>query len=150
MELQNCINYLLTGAQHQVFQLMCTRLAPLDITPGQYGVLYCLWRQTATAPKDIAQILGLENSTISGVLDRMQKKGLIERVISPSDRRSIQVMLTEKGKALEEPVLDIISQVNEQVLSRFSSEDVHTLLNCLRTIGEADLTDAPEAGIERS
>lgn len=137
------------GAASGVSAYVC-RLPPFDVTPGQYGVLYCLWRQAAANPKDIAQILGLENSTISGVLDRMQKKGLIERVISQNDRRCIEVLLTEKGEALEGPVLEIISQVNELVLSRFSSEDASTLLNCLRAIGEADLTDAPEAGIERS
>lgn len=139
MEFQNCINYLLTGAQHEVFQLMSAKLLPYDITPGQYGVLNCLWRKETMNPKDMAQILGLETSTISGVLDRMQKKGLIERMINPDDRRCVQVTLTEKGAALEEPVLAIIAEVNEVVLSRFSKEEADTLLHCLRTIIHGNL-----------
>ena len=43
MELQNCINYLLTVAQHEVFQAFSNKLAQFNITPGQYGVLGCLW-----------------------------------------------------------------------------------------------------------
>ena len=66
MDIRECINYLLTTAQHQVFQLLSSKLAPYGITPGQYGVLNCLWRKEAVNPKEMAQILGLETSTISG------------------------------------------------------------------------------------
>lgn len=43
MELTQCINYLLTTAQHKVFQEMSSRLEKFDVTPVQYGVMYCLW-----------------------------------------------------------------------------------------------------------
>ena len=66
MDIRECINYLLTTAQHQVFQLLSSKLAPYGITPGQHGVLNCLWRKEAVNPKEMAQILGLETSTISG------------------------------------------------------------------------------------
>ena len=66
--LNNCINYLLTGAQHTVFQYMKKNLAQFDITPIQYGVLGCIWEFDMHNPKDIAAHLGVENSTISGIL----------------------------------------------------------------------------------
>ena len=100
MELQSCINYLLTTAQHEVFQTFSSGLAQFNITPGQYGVLSCLWQNGPSTPKEIAQTLRLENSTISGVLDRMQKRGLIDRVVDPNDRRSVQVVPTEEGSGL--------------------------------------------------
>ena len=65
--LDNCINYLLTGAQHSVFQYMKKNLAQFDITPIQYGVLGCIWEFDMHNPKDIAAHLGVENSTISGL-----------------------------------------------------------------------------------
>ena len=117
---------------------MSARLLPYDITPGQYGILNCLWREETMNPKDMAQILGLETSTISGVLDRMQKKGLIDRVISPEDRRCVQVILTQKGIALEKPVLDVVAEVNQIVLSRFPQADAETLTDCLRVISQTD------------
>ena len=81
MELTQCINYLLTTSQHTVFQFLSGKLAEYDLTPSQYGVLSCLWQREFATPKQISEILCLETSTISGVLDRMQKKGLIDRVI---------------------------------------------------------------------
>ena len=136
MELTQCINYLLTTAQHSVFQYLNGKLSEYDVTPSQYGVLSCLWQREFATPKQISEILCLETSTISGVLDRMQKKGLIDRVINRIDRREVRVVPTEKGKALEEPISKIIDEVNEEVLKCFTDEEVALLKNQLRTIAE--------------
>jgi len=134
MELKECINFLLTTAQHNVFQFLSVKLSEYDVTPSQYGVLSCLWGRTHATPKQIAEILCLETSTISGVLDRMQKKDLIDRVINKEDRREVQVIITEKGKALEEPISKIIDEVNAEVLKDFNTDDVLSIKNALREI----------------
>ena len=136
MELTQCINYLLTTAQHSVFQYLNGKLAEYDVTPSQDGVLSCLWQREFATPKQISEILCLETSTISGVLDRMQKKGLIDRVINRDDRREVRVVPTEKGKALQEPISKIIDEVNEEVLKCFTEEEVALLKNQLRIIAE--------------
>ena len=138
MALQSCINYLLTVAQHQVFQAFSAGLEPFNITPGQYGVLGCLWERGSCTPKEIAQILQLENSTVSGVLDRMQKRGLIDRVVDPNDRRSVRVVPTEEGLALKDGVLKVIDQLNVQILEGFTQEQWAVLLDCLRQVGRVD------------
>ena len=81
-----CINFLLTISQHEVFLIFSENLSEFGITPGQYGVLACLWKDETLTPKEIANILRVENSTISGVLDRMQKRGLIDRILDPKNR----------------------------------------------------------------
>lgn len=137
MELTQCINYLLTTAQHTVFQYLNSKLIPYDITPSQYAVLSYLWqRGSGASSKQIAEVLYLENSTISGVLDRMQKKDLIKRVANEEDRRGVHIMLTDKGKSLEAPVTKIIDDVNAEVLKCFSDDEVAVLKNNLRTIAE--------------
>ena len=136
MELTQCINYLLTTAQHSVFQYLNGKLSEYDVTPSQYGVLSCLWQREFATPKQISEILCLETSTISGVLDRMQKNGLIDRVINRDDRREVRVVPTEKGKALQEPISKIIDEVNEEVLKCFTEEEVALLKNQLRIIAE--------------
>ena len=138
MELTQCINYLLTTSQHTVFQYLNTKLAPYDITPSQYGILSCLWQREFATPKQISEILCLETSTISGVLDRMQKKGLIDRVTNREDRREVRVIPTEKGKSLQEPISKIIDEVNEEVLKCFSAEETAILKRMLRMIAEGN------------
>lgn len=140
MELKECINFLLTTAQHTVFQYLSQRLAPYDITPSQYGILNCLWINDGTClPRQIAELLCLETSTVSGILDRMQKKDLIDRVNNPENRREILVMITPKGEALKAPVLKIIDEVNEEVLKDFSPKETEFIRKSLRQIAEKAL-----------
>lgn len=134
MQLEECVNYLLTTAQHSVFLKMTEKLSVFDLTPVQYAVLYCLWENDKKSPKEIAERLKLENSTISGILERMEKKDLIKRMISKEDRRFIQIMLTEKGAALEEDVLAAVEKVNEEVMSVFSKEECENLKTQLRLL----------------
>lgn len=135
MELRECINFLLTTAQRAVSLELTQKLAVYDITPSQYGVLYCLWDQDGcSTPKHMAETLFLEMSTVSGILDRMQKKELIERLVNEDNRREIIVSLTKKGRELKDPILAIIDEVNEQVLKNFSEKESQELKEMLRHI----------------
>ena len=139
MQLEDCVNYLLTTAQHSVFLKMTEKLSAFEITPVQYAVLYCLWENDKRSPKEIAERLKLENSTISGILERMEKKELIKRSISKEDRRFIQVILTKKGASLKEDVLATVEQVNNEVLSIFTAEECDQLKKILRTLAGVEL-----------
>ena len=134
MNLDQCINFLLTGAQHKVFQDLKKELEQYDLTPIQYGVLKCVWQLEFHNPKEIAEYLGIENSTISGILDRMEKKELIERKIDKDDRRFVYIDLTESGKALEEPVNKTIEDFNKEVLSIFTEKEAEDLRAMLRKL----------------
>jgi len=138
MELKECINFLLTNAQHNVFQYLSKRLTEYDVTPVQHGILSCLMGKSYDTPKHLAESMSLETSTISGVLDRMQKKGLIDRVINKEDRREVQVRLTDKGRELEEQITVIIDEVNAEVLKSFSEDEVTALKDFLRLIASSN------------
>ena len=133
---ETCINFLLTTAQHTVFQYFSGCLEKYDITPAQYGVLSCLCDKEYSTPKQISEELCLEMSTISGVLDRMQKKELIERVVNEKDRRGVRVMATEKGNALKEPVRQVVEDMNKRVLKMFSVDDADKFKQNLKLVAE--------------
>lgn len=139
MELTQCINYLLTTSQHTVFQYLSNKLSEYDITPSQYGVLSCLWDKEFATPKQISETLFIETSTISGVIDRMEKKNLVEREVNKEDRREVRIVITEKGKLLKTPIQEIIEQVNKEVLKNFSEQEIFVLKENLRTIATTKL-----------
>ena len=134
MELKECINFLLSTAQHNVFQYLSVKLSSLGITPSQYSVLSCLWGRSHATPKQLAEILGIETSTVSGVLDRLQKNGLIDRIVNSEDRREVQVIATQKGRDLEKPVTVIIDDMNKEVLKTFTQDEIDKLKSMLRII----------------
>ena len=80
--------------------------------------------------------------SLSGNLDDFRcvgsyaEKGLIDRVINREDRREVRVVPTEKGKQLQEPITEIIDEVNEEVLKCFTEEEVNALKNALRIIAD--------------
>lgn len=122
MELDQCVNFVLTKAQNSVQQLFKAELAPYGVTPGQYGVLKCLWDQNGLTAKQLAERLYLDSSTITGILDRMENKGLINRYHDARDRRALCVMITTVGQELQEPVTQAIINANKKVLQNFDKE----------------------------
>lgn len=136
MELNDCVNFSLTKAQQSVFQHFKTVLTEYDVTPVQYGILKCLWRENAQTPRQIAASLSLDSSTITGILDRMESKELLKRTPDPDDRRALRVVLTDQGSRLRQPVEKAVEAANADIMGVFSREEQAQFKNFLERIGE--------------
>ena len=134
MELIDCVNFELNSAQNAVFQFFKGRLAPYDITPIQYALLKCLWTEDLQTPTQLSQALRLDTSSITGILARLEKKELIERVYNQQDRRSIHVHLLARGAALEQPIEAAMSQANAEITAGIAPEDYACFRSQLRLI----------------
>ena len=77
-------------------------LDKLGLTYPQYLVLMILWEEDGLPVNDIAKKLILNTNTITPLLKRMEKEGIIRRKRSGEDERKVMVQLTEKGRALQE------------------------------------------------
>jgi MarR family transcriptional regulator, organic hydroperoxide resistance regulator len=78
-------------------------LDQLGITYPQYLVLHTLWEQDGRTVGGIAERLGLESSTITPLVKRLETAALLSRERNPADERQVQVRLTERGWGLREP-----------------------------------------------
>tara|TARA_Y100000588_G_scaffold345647_1_gene393073 strand:+ start:384 stop:800 length:417 start_codon:yes stop_codon:yes gene_type:complete len=136
MEVKDCINFLLGASQNVVFKYFAGRLSEFGITPSQYGVLNCLWQHGDLSPSQIREILILEASSVSGILDRMQKNGLIERQIDPNNRRAIIVSPSDKSMEIKEDVETIVKEMNDKFLEPFSEDERKVLKKSLLKIIE--------------
>jgi len=76
-------------------------VSEVDLTPPQYQTLRLLWEQDSQPFKDLAASNGCTRPTMTGIVDTLEKNGLVTRQPNPDDRRSLLVTLTEKGKDLE-------------------------------------------------
>lgn len=134
MELNECINFELNSVQNAVFNYFKGKLSPLDVTPIQYALLKCLWTEDLQTPTQLAQTLHLDTSSVTGLLARLEKKELIERIYSQQDRRSIQVHLLESGAALQNPIESAILEANQEITAGISPEDYKLFLHLLGII----------------
>ena len=93
-------------------KLQRDNIQKLELTPTQLFILRELWRADGQQFKDLAETCNCSRSTITGVVDTMEKKELVSRESNPDDRRSLFVKLTEKGKDLKKVTPPLESIVN--------------------------------------
>ena len=108
LQLDNQICFRLYTAARLITKAYTPVLTKLGITYPQYLVLMVLWEKDNLLVNDIAHRLLLETNTITPLLQRMEKQGIVVRQRGNKDKRQQIVSLTEKGKALEEQAFNTI------------------------------------------
>ena len=116
LQLDNQICFRLYSAARLVTQAYTPLLNTLGITYPQYLVLMVLWERDNQPVNDIAHRLLLETNTVTPLLQRMEKLGIVSRKKGEQDKRQQIVSLTKKGKELEEEAFAKIPSGLEQQL----------------------------------
>jgi len=102
------------------------------ITPTQGMMIGILCDNSEIKVSDISQKMGLNNSTVSGIIDRLERQGLVERLRSEEDKRVVYIKLTKKS---EEMGIGIHSRINEifvkKVAERGTSDDYDKIIEGL-------------------
>lgn len=119
-------------------KLQRDKIQELELTPTQHFILSQLWESDGQQFKELAEKCGCSRSTITGVVDTMEKKKLVIRELHPSDRRSLLVKLTEKGKNLKKitpPLESIVNgccpEINQEEMKKLG-DLLQKLLNSLK------------------
>jgi DNA-binding MarR family transcriptional regulator len=99
------------------------RLEPWGLTPFHWVVLCCLWSEDGLATSAIGEKLQQVGGTLTGVLDRMEERGLIRRERDRQDRRMVRIWLTDMGKELEIVLPPIALELSKQVTIGFSVKE---------------------------
>lgn len=136
MDNTDCINYWLTQAQSAVNMLFRRNLAAYDVTPAQYFILSCLWQEDGLSPSQLATLSGLDASTVTGVLSRMEAKGLVERRHCTDDRRAVNVYILPAGLTIEPDISRVIEESSREALAALSEAEQETLFDYLKRISE--------------
>ncbi len=125
LKLQNQLCFPLYAASRLITRHYQPFLDKLGITYPQYLVLMILWEKEAMPVNDIAKTLVLNTNTITPLLKRMEKQGLVLRKKSTEDERKVIVKLTENGKTLKEQAAFIPENLATEILkSELSLDDL--------------------------
>lgn len=109
LKLDNQVCFRLYTASRLVTQAYRPLLEPLGLTYPQYIVMLVLWEKDNLLVGDLCRRLSLDTSTITPLLQRMEREGLVVRTRGIADGRQTLISLTHKGKHLEEQAKDIPS-----------------------------------------
>ena len=113
LEYQVC--FALAAASRSVIALYRPVLEPLGLTHPQYLVMLALWESSPRTVTELGTELLLEPATLSPLLKRLERDGLITRARSTRDERALAVTLTPDGVALRERALDVPAQIVEKL-----------------------------------
>ena len=115
-KLDNQLCFRLYTASRLLTQAYHPLLSERGLTYPQYLVLLVLWEKDAQPVNDIAKRLYLETNTVTPLLQRMEKEGILVRKKGKEDARQTIVHLTQKGKRLQEKLCDVPATVGGAVL----------------------------------
>ena len=94
-----------------------------EVSAGQWPLLLYLWDQDGLSQKQLSRRVQIEEATTTRTLDRMERDGLVRRVRDESDRRRINVFLTEHGQQLREELVPYAQEVNALATHGLSDQD---------------------------
>ncbi|REE94650.1 MarR family transcriptional regulator [Paenibacillus taihuensis] len=103
------------------------QLKPFEITPDQWGILSVLDGDKATTQKELAEAIDRDQTTVVRMIHSLEKKGIVQRFVHDTDKRSHNLFLTDKGIELKSKVLPVVIAAHHYATRYLSNEEIHNL-----------------------
>ena len=136
MSLSDCLCYLTGKTFRKMLSCYMPILKKRDLTVSQLFVLLALYEMGDSTPQELSIKLALNGSTLTGILNRLEDKGLVKRRINASDKRSFVVSLTDKAKRMKDELWGIYEEVNGELRSALSQEEIEVLNRIMGKLGK--------------
>ena len=128
--------YKLSRVMRKVHRYYESSFSQYGITPAQFYVLSAVWENDGVKFKDLAKSLEMDGSTLTSILDRLERQDLLERRDDPEDRRSLLVFLTEKAEQSIAEITCLAEKLNQEIKERFSNEEFATFEKVLEKLSQ--------------
>ncbi len=130
--LEEHLGYFIRRLQVWVFQDFIRTLAEIDIRPAQYSVLVVISANPGASQSQLSSRLGIERARLVRLLNRLEKRGLTERLESAKDRRSHALRLTPKGRKTLKRAKTLAAQHEARLAEKLGPEQRKALIDSLR------------------
>ncbi|AKJ67908.1 hypothetical protein PATSB16_17660 [Pandoraea thiooxydans] len=120
--IDTCVSFLSAKAAQAVARASRARLATHGVTPFQYAVLQVLWEEDGQSGAQLGNRLFADSATITGVLDRLEKLGLVVRRADAADRRVNLIFLTADGRRRQAELQAVMDGLNDEVAQHFGEQ----------------------------
>ena len=121
-------------ATHATLHTLAARLADLGLTPAEINALGNLGDGRPRTVSELGAAVGARPATLTGILDRLEGRGLISRGAKPGDRRAVHIQLTKDGKRSARVIERALSDLEKHALAGLSEDALagaHAVLSAL-------------------
>jgi DNA-binding MarR family transcriptional regulator len=125
----------LQRATHHTLHALSAALADLNLSAAEINALANLGEGETLNIRQLSALTGTRASTLTGLLDRLEKRRYLSRELDPADRRSFRLPLTEAGQAVAARVLAAIADLERDALSRLDATQLagyHAVISALQ------------------
>ena len=140
---EESVGYLLGRVKAQLAKSVDEALVPQGITHAQGGILLMLASGRFDTCSQLAREMYIDAASMTRMVDRLEKRGLIDRLQSGEDRRVLRLQLTDAGCALADQLPAIYVTAREKNLAGLSDEELGFLKSLLRRIMANAELDSP-------
>ncbi|CAN5325931.1 MarR family transcriptional regulator [soil metagenome] len=126
-------------------QTLRARIEALGVVPGQFAQLLALYEQDGLTQAELCERVRIEQPTMAGTLNRMQRDGLIRRVPDAEDGRRARVLLTARARGLEADLVTAAREVNVSATRGLTDSQVAVFMQTLAQLIDNLSTDLPRA-----
>lgn len=146
MLFKDCLCFQLSSLSRSMARHYRERIAPYGLTHTQFFMLIALYEEEGAPPSALADKTHLDRPTVTGMIDRLERDGWVERRPDPHDRRSFRVFLTSKAHEHRQALLQIYYDVNGMLLEKFGRDEwerFRALLERFRDSADSQSSEGP-------
>lgn len=115
----------------QVF-VQRTQEAGFDLTPVQFAALDAIGHHPGKDQARVAEMIAYDRATIGGVIERLEQKGWVDRVVSERDRRARELSLTPEGRRILKGLVPVVRDLQDEILQSLGEADRARFLKLAR------------------
>ncbi|MGI5920823.1 MAG: MarR family winged helix-turn-helix transcriptional regulator [Syntrophomonadaceae bacterium] len=139
VQLTSSIYFSMRAATKKIDKTISDRLQSLGISIPQSFILSNLLKADGLTLKEIGEKCLIDSSSMTVLIDKLEKEGLVERRLDNRDRRAIRIFITDKGRQTASEVVEIGSEVNNLLFDLIGEENqkefLHGLSNIINHLG---------------
>jgi DNA-binding MarR family transcriptional regulator len=145
IDLESLPGYYIRRMQQIAVAIFLEETGASGVTPVQFAALQAVRRQPGLDQRTLAASIGLDTSTIAGVLDRLERRKLIQRSSSPDDRRVRLLTVTPAAEGLLDELVPHMLRAQQRMLAPLPAGDRTRFMAMLKTLVSAnnELSRAP-------
>lgn len=126
----------LQRATHATLHRLSLALTDLDLTPSEINALGNLADGHATTTSRLGAAVGAKPTTLTGVLDRLERRGYITRTASPTDRRATVITTTTAGRRVAKRIRKAMADLEQRAVAGLPPESLEALRAVLTALTE--------------
>ena len=127
----------LQRATHLTLHALALQLGKLGLSPSEINALANLADGRSRTVSALGAAVGTRPATLTGILDRLERRGLVTRATTPRDRRAVLIELTPAGRRSARTVTTAIDDIERRALDALPADAIHGAHAVLRALAEA-------------